>query len=328
MAGFKTLNLVQGTQEWLDSRRNHVTATEVAHVKSGFTSLYKLINQKRGIIPVEDISSLPPVVEGKRFEPLIRKEVVRLLPQLLAEGETDLPQPVLESQEEPFFMASLDGYSSSLNLVLEIKNVFSKVRQNYEEMIQKGLNASTPLKYGYYYQVQWQLFITGSPMALLAFHWSPNGTTFHPENIRVLKVSRDEEAISQLQAIAYEIKDILVNNKEVPPGPNDVVFLDSGKLQNVAPLLEEYRFVDTAYKQCLETLNTLKTKRSSLTDEISQELLSGDTNKVQGVGFSLARIERKGSFNVEKMIEDGIISQETADKYRKGSSFSTKLTIS
>ena len=43
---FKELpDLIQGTDEWLAVRAQHVTATEVAHLKSGHTSLYDLISR-------------------------------------------------------------------------------------------------------------------------------------------------------------------------------------------------------------------------------------------------------------------------------------------
>lgn len=325
---FKELNLIQGSKEWLEARRHHLTATEAAHVKSGFTSLYTLIGQKRGVIPVEDISDKPPVKEGKFFEPLVRQELARQLPKLLAEGETDFPQPCCESVEEPFFMASLDGYSAVKNVVIEVKNIFSHAKSNYEDVCRNGLNAAVPLKYGYYYQIQWQLFVTGAPMALLAFHWSPDGETFHPENIRIIKVMRDDKAIAELTELGLKIKAILKQNLEVKPGPGDTVYLSKEVTSSVEPFLDEYRFVDTAYQQAVSTVNTLKKKRSELTDRLSAVLLTGDAVKVVGAGIAISRIERQGGFDVEQMIKDGIISQETAEKYRKASSFSTRITIS
>ena len=65
---FKELNLQQGSVEWLAARNCHITATEIAHVKTGQTSLYTLVMNKRGILQVKDISNVPAVKEGSRKE--------------------------------------------------------------------------------------------------------------------------------------------------------------------------------------------------------------------------------------------------------------------
>ena len=324
---FKVLDLIQGTQEWLDARRQHITATEVAHIASGLTSVYTLVGQKLGVVPVKDISDLPPVQEGKHFEPLVRQEVARRFPQLLAAGETDLPQPCCESLEEPFFMASLDGYSARAGIVVEIKNIFSRTREKYEEVKAKGFDASSPRKYGYYWQIQWQLYVTGARQALLFFHYSPDGETFHPENIVAIPVKRDEKAMEKLKVIALEVKDFLDRKALPAPAEGDTVYLTQEESARIAPVMDAYRFIDLAYRQALETVNTLKVKRTALTDRLCSELLHDGIRSVQGEGFSLTRTERRGSFDVEKMIEDGIITAEQAEKYRKAASFTNRLTL-
>ena len=325
---FRVLDLVQGTQEWLDARRLHITATEVAHIASGLSSVYTLVGQKLGVVPVKDISDLPPVQEGKRFEPMVRQYVAKKFPRLLAEGESDLPQPCCENVEEPFFMSSLDGYSrAGGGYVIEIKNIFSRIREKYEEVKAKGLNASSPRKYGYYWQIQWQLLVTGAEKALLFFHYSPDGETFHPENIVAIPVGRDEKAMAKLRAIALEVKDFLDRRALPAPSEGDTVYLTKEESARIANVMDSYRFVDLAYRQALETVNTLKVKRTALTDMICSELLHDGIRSVQGQGFSLTRTERRGSVDVEKMIEDGIITAEQAEKYRKPASFSNRLTL-
>ena len=42
----KELTLVQGSQEWVEVRRNHITGTEVAHIWCGKTTLDELRQEK------------------------------------------------------------------------------------------------------------------------------------------------------------------------------------------------------------------------------------------------------------------------------------------
>lgn len=324
----KVLNLEQGSKEWVEARRNHVTATEIAHLRSGFVSLYTLVGQKRGEIPVEDISNIPPVVEGKHFEPLIRRELARQLPFLLDAGKDDFPQPCVEAEDEPFFMASLDGYSHK-GIVIEIKNIFSKRHSNFEEIRLNGLNAPIPMKYGYYWQVQWQLYVSGAQKALMAFHWSPEGVDiFHPENILIIQVSRNEETIKELKEIGYQVKDILTSGRQVAPSAEDTVFVNAATAEKVKPLLDEYRAVEEHYSQLQAEMDALKKRKSSIVSQLAENLFKGNESKVRGDGFALTRYERKGSVDVDRLISEGKISRELAEQYRKASSFSTRLTLS
>lgn len=322
---FKELNLQQGSVEWLAARNCHITATEIAHVKTGQTSLYTLVMNKRGILQVKDISNVPAVKEGSRKEDGIRRLVTCNFPSLLAEGEVELPNPCVESIEEPFFMASLDGYSKRLGLIVEIKNVFSKSEKNWEDLNKLGLDAPVPKQYGYFYQVQWQLMLTGARGALLVFHHSTDPEKIDPKGLRIFKILPNPEVQAELKALALKIKDIIVNNKDVQPELKDeVVIQPSGDVQK---LVKMYSDTEARYKLLSEEIDQLKNIRGQITDQLAEMLLTKQQSKVSSDSFMLTRVERQGSIDFNKMVEDGVISNEVLEKYRKAPVLSNRLTL-
>lgn len=319
---FKTLDLIQGSEDWLEMRKRHLTATEVAHLKSGYSSLYELISLKRGLTAPKDLSSNPAVKEGVYFEPLVRK-------WLETKMGLSLSTPCCQSFEEPFFMASLDGYTSNgIGIVFELKNVFSKASSLFEEVKAKGFESSKAKELGYYYQLQWQLMVTQAKLGFLVFHHSEDGKTLNPNNILILKVQRDEKVIAELKELGFKVKKILDENLEVKPQKGDVVAINEDQLEKVDSKIATYKAIDEAYKNATELVNKLKAQRSAIIADLEDALLTDTVTKVQGEDFCLSRSERRGSLDVEAMIKDGVISAEVAEKYRKKSTFITKLTLS
>ena len=322
---FKELQLQQGSQEWLEARKSHITATEVAHLATGFCSLYTLVQEKRGLLPPKDLSKVPAVSEGSYKEPLIRAAVEAKLPQLLSEDEVCLPTPCVESIEEPFYMASLDGYSKAQNLILEIKNVFSQSAKNWESLKKLGLKAPYQLPYGYYWQVQWQLLVTKAKGALLVFHHSDSPTEVNPQNLIFFPIKPNPADQAKLVKIAEEVKDILINNKPVTPQKGDTVIVEPTK--DITKLIDIYRQSEKSYLELTEKLNELKSVRSQIIDQLSEQLLTESQTRISNDQFTLTRSEREGSVDWEALVEDGIISSEVLAKYRKKSSFTTRLTL-
>ena len=325
MQNFRELQLQQGRQEWLEARKSHITATEVAHLATGFCSLYTLVQEKRGLLPPKDLSKVPAVSEGSYKEPLIRAAVEAKLPQLLSEDEVCLPTPCVESIEEPFYMASLDGYSKAQNLILEIKNVFSQSAKNWESLKKLGLKAPYQLPYGYYWQVQWQLLVTKAKGALLVFHHSDSPTEVNPQNLIFFPIKPNPADQAKLVKIAEEVKDILINNKPVTPQKGDTVIVEPTK--DITKLIDIYRQSEKSYLELTEKLNELKSVRSQIIDQLSEQLLTESQTRISNDQFTLTRSEREGSVDWEALVSDGIISSEVLAKYRKKSSFTTRLTL-
>ena len=316
---FKELpDLIQGTDEWLAVRAQHVTATEVAHLKSGHTSLYDLISRKRGLTQAPDLSKNPAVMEGKIMEPQIRSFLERSLGPLTT--------PCLESVEEPFFMASLDGWSSK-GFVVEIKNLFHRQPQLFEEIKQQGVMHPHVQHYGYYYQVQWQLYCTGAQVGILVFNSPDANGRFTPGRQLFFKFGRDEKVIEELKQIGYRVKEIMQNNLPVTPEAGDEVPLTIEQLDAVKDEINRYKLAELELKQLQEKIDLLKSIKKEVIDSLSSKLLTGNITKIKSSLFSLTKIEKKGVVDMDRMVADGIIPTETLEKYRKPGSTSYRLTL-
>lgn len=322
---FNELFLAQGSQEWLDARRNHITATEVAHIFTGQTSIYTTVMEKRHPERVKDISMVPAVREGSEKERLIRLEIEKRFPQLLAEDEAFLPQPCCESLEEPFFMASLDGYSKKCGLIVEIKNIYSKSDKNWQDLLEYGLEAPIPKTYGYKYQVQWQLMVTGAKAAMLCFHHSTDPAEIEPKNIRIFPIKPDLKIQAELKKIGYVIKDIMLNNKPVEPGPGDTVYIEP--THNVNELIDIYRRHEKEYNELSERLDKIKAIRSQVIGFLDTMLLTENQTRVTTDSFTLTKSFREGSIDWKRLVADKVISEEVLEKYRKAATSSCRLTL-
>ena len=325
MQSFNELFLAQGSEEWLDARRNHITATEVAHIFTGQTSIYTTVMEKRHPERVKDISMVPAVREGSEKERLIRLEIEKRFPQLLAEDEAFLPQPCCESLEEPFFMASLDGYSKKCGLIVEIKNIYSKSDKNWQDLLKYGLEAPIPKTYGYKYQVQWQLMVTGAKAAMLCFHHSTDPAEIEPKNIRIFPIKPDPKIQEELKKIGYAVKDIMVNNKTVEPGPGDTVVIEP--THDVNDLINIYRKHEKEYNELSERLEKIKAIRRQVIGFLDTMLLTENKTRVTTDSFTLTKSFRDGGYDMQRLIADKIISEDVLEKYRKPASSSCRLTL-
>ena len=328
MANFKELNLEQSSQEWLEVRKRHITATEVAHIMSGQDSIFSVVQSKRGVGIQKDISNYPPVKEGKLKEPKIRGLIEQKFPQLLSDDELFLPQPCCESLDEPYFMASLDGYSKKADLIVEIKNVFSRYDKNWDELLQKGLNAPIPKKYGYYYQVQWQLMVTKAKAAMIVFHHSNDATEVSTENIRIFPIKPNLKVQEELKKIALKVKEIMLNNLPVEPEQGDKVQVTEQTLPSeVSQLIDAYRNTENTYKELSANLDVLKKERQKVVNRLGQLLLTDNQTSVFTDDWMVTRSMRKGTVNWDGMIRDGVITEEILEKYRSSGSPYTRLTL-
>jgi len=321
---FKELVLKQDSPEWLEARKAHITATEVAHIWAGQKSLYRTVMEKRGLIKPDDLTHVPPVQEGKYKEPLIRAEIEQKFPQLLAEDEAFLPQPCVESLDDPYFMASLDGYSKKYGIVIEIKNIFSKSANRWNDLLENGLNAEVPKTYGYYAQVQWQLLVSKAKLCLLCFHHSDEATSVNPSNIHILKIKPDPKVQSELVDIALKVKDIMLNNLKVEPEAGDTVIIDP--TDDVKDLVAQYKKTEDEFKRLSDRLTELKSTRNQVKDALTAKLLA-DNDSVTNELFTLTRSWREGSIDYNLLVEKGVISAEALETYRKPSVPSVRLTV-
>lgn len=155
------IDVVQGSQEWLEWRKSGVTAT-CAPVLMGAhnakKTVYELYLNYVGLLAPEDLSVIRQVHAGNVNEPLARAYAESKL------GQFSLPLCV-QHRDFPHMIASLDAIFED-NHLLEIKNL-----SNDKHLEILTHETDSPEFQYYYWQVQHQLFCTGSPGAYLLF-WS------------------------------------------------------------------------------------------------------------------------------------------------------------
>ena len=140
-------------EAWLEARRRGVTATDVADAAAGtYGGIYGVVARKLGLEVVEENAEMR---RGTAWQPVIA-DAVHTLTGLYVVGEE-----TLAGASDERWMATVDGLLApeaevsidDVTAVLEVKTRSPHVRPNRDR---------------WHTQMQWQMFVTGLPRALLA----------------------------------------------------------------------------------------------------------------------------------------------------------------
>lgn len=172
------LNLEQGSQEWLDARRQYRTASEtpaVLGVKGAFGSKLDVRRAKRGIDKADNAA----MAHGRDKEPialaaLCERTNMTFEPCVMVKGQ---------------YLASLDGRTQSGNIIAEIKCPFMGLGSKLW-MEAAGMGE---VPEHYWYQVQHQLMVSGADRAYFYVYVSPEHTC-------LLEVLPDPESWAEIRA--------------------------------------------------------------------------------------------------------------------------------
>jgi len=179
--------LKQGSSDWLEIRKQHVTATDSAVILglSPWKTPYKLFRQKMDLDPPDEETER--MREGTRIEPLARKWCEDYFMKEF--------QPKVVFKD--FMMASLDGISSDAREILEIKCG----PKSFEQAQRGEIN---PI---YICQMQHQMYVSN---VQLAWYLAFNG-----KKGVMIPVARDDEFINQMLPKLTEFYECLL--KYTPP---------------------------------------------------------------------------------------------------------------
>lgn len=184
---YSTIDLEQGSDEWLAFRKNHITATDALIIMglSPWRTREELLKEKLGLIEPKPKNYL--MERGKELEPIARSHAEENF------GTFFIPE-VCISNEYPWMMASTDGISFDGNMLLEIKCPGKKAH----EIAKAG---SIP---DYYMpQLQHQMAVCGFDECI---YFSFDGS----EGVTVV-VQRDDVYIADLLVKEKEFYDCLIN---------------------------------------------------------------------------------------------------------------------
>lgn len=157
----KVVDLEQRTDDWQVWRRDGVSATSCAIIMGANPDKTKLQLWRElvGLDTPPDLSVIPQVRRGKKFEPIAL--------QAFGDKYGQLGLPICaESDEYPFIRASFDGLLADGSPV-EIKNL---AETNHLQVLE--LREKSPAYQLYRWQVMHQMIVCGAQRGYLWF-WSP-----------------------------------------------------------------------------------------------------------------------------------------------------------
>lgn len=278
---------VQGSKEWLEYRKKKIGASDCPIVLgvSPYKTPYQLWREKLGF--EEQAAPSMAMQAGHSMEDTIRKMFEK------ETGHVVFPT-VVESQEHPWMISSLDGLDLDEKIMVEIK-------LNKKEL--HAIAKSDSVVDHHYAQMQHQ-FAT-MPNIEQAYYVS-----FNQGDLAIVVVKRDNAFIADVVRQEASFYQNLVAIE--PPELMERDFVERSDV--------EWRRLADAYKKAQERLKECEVIESSLRKEIIG--LCGATN-VQGGGLRVTKSYRKGNVDYKAIPE---LQGVNLDAYRKSSSETWRFT--
>ena len=294
----KTISMIQNTDDWYKMRNNYLGASEANIImgKSKFMTALELFNQKIGEPKKDKKENNFIQAKGHRMEEKMRNVMDMIY-------DTEFKPLVVLSDEYPFLMASLDGYSENIGCVWENKYVgqedFAKVANR--QMLEQ-----------YKPQVQQQLLLTGAPFCVFSvvtdLKDAPNPD--FPFQYTYMEVTPDYEYIkNELLPELVKFWD-KVQGKEAPEmGDKDVLDLD--KDNELVELLGKYKELKAMEEDISASL-------SDIQDNIFKKLGKAKKASCNGVKITISKSEDKEVPDYEKACSELNIDVSKFMKVQKG----------
>lgn len=255
----QTLNLEQGSQEWLDARKDHFCASEAPAVMSVNPYFPRnptdLAKQKLGYVNKFVSQAMK---EGHRLEPIIRQQV---------EDQTEIGfMPAVMVKDK--YLASLDGINFDGDIILEIKAPQSK-----NAMVKWAMEGRVILPHQY--QIQHQLMVSGADKCIYAVRNPEDGQIItcdvFPDQILQKKL---KQAWADFQPLMELTEDELKTSEPLPA--------------DLAPAVETYLKGKALAKQAADIMKTAQA-------EILADL--DDSKSYENDKIRISRRQRKGTLD-------------------------------
>jgi putative phage-type endonuclease len=255
----QTLNLEQGSQEWLDARKDHFCASEAPAVMSVNPYFPRnptdLAKQKLGYVNKFVSQAMK---EGHRLEPIIRQQV---------EDQTEIGfMPAVMVKDK--YLASLDGINFDGDIILEIKAPQSK-----NAMVKWAMEGRVILPHQY--QIQHQLMVSGADKCIYAVRNPEDGQIItcdvFPDQILQKKL---KQAWADFQPLMELTEDELKTSEPLPA--------------DLAPAVETYLKGKALAKQAADIM---KTAQAEILADLDASK-SYENDKIR-----ISRRQRKGSLD-------------------------------
>lgn len=269
MSRFKKVELIQGSPEWLQWRRDGIGASDIAVLTGDnpYKTPRQLWEDKCGYAEEEPLNQA--MKWGIANEPIARRWLIDAYMMGL--------DPIC--MEEGIYRASLDGWNEEYATVFEIKCPVSR------DIIDNARMGAIPTYW--FVQVEWQLMVSCAKRGYAAI-WDPEAKRCY-----VIEVHLTDRRRDALRAVADEFWKHVVNG--VPPGATnaDYIELEDDKLKE---LLIEYRYV-------AEHEKLIKDRKNKLREQI---LAYAPDNSFQAYGYKVRCGAPSVSYDHKQMEMDGI----------------------
>lgn len=267
----KTINLEQGSSEWLEFRKSGIGASEIASVagvKGAFQKRIDTLAEKLGARRELSDFERRIFADGHAWEIAVREAIN-------AEGFNFQPAVVVSDYNDRFF-ASLDGLDASREMILEIKSVTTETKFNtYRHEIPAHYRA----------QVQWQLYCTKYQTVVLAF-------------------------VHAGQVVRHEIKpDLVYQGILVQEAEKFLAELDAIKAGTMPSPVQAIRSPEIVRIEKLKNLEAdMKIQLAMIQEEmkaLAEKLLEAhQATKIEGDSIVVCWQERDGGMDYKRACED------------------------
>lgn len=278
---YKFVSLEQGSPEWLAYRKNGIGASEIpaiCNVRGSYQTADQVLDSKFGIEKTISDYTAKIFAEGHELEEQVRAEAFENL------GKQYRPA-VVESIEHPMFFASLDGISENNDAIIEVK---STRKADFLRQVQDGFCPDI-----YFYQIQWQLYITGLKECTLVV------VDAETKNKYPIIVDRDDSIIETLVGEALKFYERMKSG--VAPTQQLDAFDEIGmRLEAVLHSIEVYN----------ERIKELEDKKKEYASFL---LIKYAAKKLENDRLSIQVMERQGSVNYKAIPE---LRGVNLDQYR------------
>lgn len=236
----KILPYEQGTEDWLKWRKSVITATECSVIMGSnpWDTPYMIWGWKLGLIPPKEVNEA--MKKGQLLEPDARA-------QFIERYGINMTPSVVESTENNFLGASLDGLSDCKEFILEIKCGGDKLHS-------LALQGEIPTYY--LHQIQQQLLVTG---AKKCFYYSYDG-----QNGVCIEVYPDPKFKEEYLPKAREFWKFVAFEEAPPLQQKDYKVMHSQEWDDYS---REYQELDATIKVLEEKKGALRRKLIELCED-------------------------------------------------------------
>lgn len=284
------MKIEQGSEEWLNLRKGKITASKLPIIMgiSPYQTPLELFEEELGYRP-------PQTVKKHMEDGLASENAARtyFYEKMGIQANPD----VVFSEENPIFMASLDGISEDRQLILEIK----KNNVDFHEMARSGSVVDF-----HQCQMQAQMYCTGLSMC----HY----LSYRKGDEIIVVVPRDDMFIEKMVSAGLDFKRRLDDLDA--PELTDRDYEDLSADPELHSLVRSYQFNAEQSKLFKDNEERLK-----------KEILDHIGNKsAKGMGWKMTKFKTTGRIDY-----DTILSQHFPDidlsQYRKPSTTSYRITV-